>query len=115
MPNKKQSIESDPIDSVKPAPEWDLHEARRIVLQGLSSFSCDIYLFGSRAKGTMGRYSDIDIAIDPHQNLPFDLLSELREALEQSHIIYHIDLIDLGKVSAAFRKKVITEGIRWSA
>lgn len=99
----------------RPAPEWDLQEARRILLTLLAPYDCDVYLFGSRAEGTMRRFSDIDIAIAPHQELPFDLISELRDELEQSHIIYHVDLVDLSQTSVKFRQKVEQGGVQWNA
>ncbi len=45
------------------APEWDLSEARRIVLELLTPYSVSVYLFGSRANGTMTRNSDIDVTV----------------------------------------------------
>jgi predicted nucleotidyltransferase len=60
------------------------------------------------------RYSDIDIGILSGEPLPTGLLAELREALEESHIIYTVDVVDLGEVSDAFRSRVISEGVRWN-
>ncbi len=111
--NEVLSAPNQPED--RPAPEWDLKEARRIVLDGLVPYHCDVYLIGSRAKGTMRRYSDIDIALDPEEPLPYDLIPALRDRLDESHIIYHVDLVDLSQTSTAFREKVIKDGVRWTA
>ena len=96
------------------APEWDLAEARRIVLSKLRGYRADVFLFGSRATGGAGRYSDIDVGILPRESLPVGLLAELREALEESRIIYDVDVVDLSEVSDAFRSRVISEGVRWN-
>ncbi|ADE13809.1 DNA polymerase beta domain protein region [Nitrosococcus halophilus Nc 4] len=97
----------------KKAPQWDIAEAQRIVQEKLGGIKADIYLFGSRADGTMGRYSDIDIGIDPHYPLPTSLLAEIREALEESQIIYHVDLVDLSQASETFRRRVLEKGVQW--
>lgn len=95
------------------APEWDLSEARRIVLKLLAPYAASVYLFGSRANGTMTRNSDIDVAVLPDESLPTGLLSKIREKLEDSQIIYNVDLVDLSEVSQKFKEKVIREGLIW--
>ncbi|MGC1952741.1 MAG: nucleotidyltransferase domain-containing protein [Gammaproteobacteria bacterium] len=59
-----------------------------MVLSTLRDYRADIFLFGSRATGGAGRYSDIDVGILPRESLPVGLLAELGEALEESQIIY---------------------------
>ena len=74
-----------------PNDDWDLNEARRIVLGLLEPYCADVYLFGSRANQTSIRYSDIDIAVLANKPLPAGLLAEIREALDDSNIIYRVD------------------------
>lgn len=92
-----------------------LAEARRIVLTVLGRHRARVFLYGSRARGAAGRQSDLDIAILPLSPLPPGTLSELREALEESTIPYEVDVIDLSTVDDAFRNKVLSEGVVWSA
>ena len=102
------------VAEMMPCPNWDLAETRRIVLEYLSGYSVSVYLFGSHVKNTAHRTSDIDVAILPDYSLPAGLLSDVREALEDSNIIYHVDLVDLYYADAAFRQKVLSEGVLWS-
>lgn len=97
------------------AEEPSLAEARRIVLKVLGQHAVRIFLYGSRARGHAGPQSDIDIAILPLSPLPAGILSELREALEESTIPYEVDIIDLSTVAKTFRDKVLSEGIAWNA
>ncbi len=90
-----------------------LQQAKHIVTQQLAKHRVDAYLFGSRAKGTATRYSDIDIALLPKAPIPAILASDLKEALEESTIPYYVDVVDLSTVSENFRKKVLQEGILW--
>ncbi len=70
-----------------------------------------IYLFGSRARGDERMHSDIDIAIDG-DTLLSSKLSQVRDVIEESHIPYKVDLVELSK--APYLKKVIEkEGIAW--
>jgi uncharacterized protein len=78
---------------------FDLDEARRIVRAGLRGHRAQVYLFGSWATGRNRRTSDIDIAILPAEPLPGDILSGIREALEESMVVYPVDVVDLSQVS----------------
>jgi predicted nucleotidyltransferase len=93
----------------------DLTEVRRIVLEGLSAYAVRVYLFGSHARGTAYRTSDIDVAILPLEPIPPWVLSVLRGALEESHVPYRVDLVDLSMTDPAFRDRIMQEGIVWNA
>jgi predicted nucleotidyltransferase len=92
-----------------------LEEVRRIVLGVVSERNVRVYLFGSWARGEASRLSDIDVAIDPQIALPRGTLAQLREQLEESHIPYRVDVVDLSHVSSEFRQRVIAEGVLWNA
>ena len=93
---------------------FDLDEVRRIVRTGLRGHSAQVYLFGSWATGRNRRTSDIDIAVLPSEPLPEDLLAGIREALEESLVVYPVDVVDLSRVSPQFRDRVLKEGVPWS-
>jgi uncharacterized protein len=92
-----------------------LADVRRIVFETLGGEGATVYLFGSWARGDATRLSDIDVAIDPHLPLPRGVLARLRERLEESHVPYHVDVVDLTKATPEFRCRVLAEGIPWSA
>ena len=58
--------------------------------------------------------SDIDVAIDPEEPLPVELIAEIAEDLENSLSIYPVDLVDLTNVSEGFRSRVLAEGVLWT-
>lgn len=93
----------------------DLEVVRDIVIRGLGGLHCRVMLFGSRAIGRPGRASDVDVAVLPRQPLPRGLLSSIREALEESSVPWHVDLVDLSEADPAFRSRVLEEGIEWTA
>jgi predicted nucleotidyltransferase len=92
----------------------DVNEVRRIVLRGLEGHRTRVFLFGSWAKDDAVRTSDIDVAVLPLEPLPPGVLSEIAEALENSNVLYPVDLVDLSKSAPHFRNLVETEGVLWN-
>jgi len=86
---------------------------KKIILKYLNHIDCQIFLFGSQLKKTIKRPVDIDIAIMPLKKFPVGLLSEIREALEESTIPYNVDLIDLSLADSQFIEQVKRTGIQW--
>jgi len=99
----------------KQHPKKDLELARQIVLKGLAGHSVKVFLFGSRATGRAARVSDIDIAVLPQVPLPYGVIADIREQLEESPIIYTVDLVDLSGAEKTLLERVLKEGIEWSA
>lgn len=93
--------------------EHDLKHVRRVVLAGLGAHPARVYLFGSRATGRARRASDIDVAVWPLAELSEGTLAAIREALFETMIPYTVDLVDLRDANAAFRARVLAEGVLW--
>ncbi|HXG21682.1 MAG TPA: nucleotidyltransferase domain-containing protein [Methylomirabilota bacterium] len=108
MPSHRQAANTSPT-AIKA-----LEEVRRIVRETVGSENADVHLFGSWARGEATRPSDIDIAIDPRETLPRGTLARLRERLEESHVPYRVDVVDLRRTDSEFRRRVLTEGIPWN-
>ena len=89
-------------------------QIQKIILKRLKGYKFQLFLFGSEAKKTFGRTSDIDVAIMPITPLPRSLLSEIREELEESNIPYPVDLVDLSRAGQEFIHRVTQEGILWN-
>ena len=98
---------------MSPTAAVSLAEARAIVRRLVGSLPVRVFLFGSRAGGSPTPTSDLDIALLPDGPVPDDLLARLRDAFEESAIPYVVDVVDLSRVDATFREKVLREGQRW--
>jgi len=92
----------------------DLGEVRRIVLEYLRPWRVRVYLFGSQARGGATDLSDIDIALLPEGPVPVDWLSGLRERLEESLVLRHVDVVDLRTAGPELSHKIREEGVAWS-
>jgi predicted nucleotidyltransferase len=91
-----------------------LHEVRRLVLNGLAGHRARVWLFGSRASGGAREASDIDVAVLPLEPLGTGTLAAIRDALEESHVPWQVDLVDLTTATPALRASVEREGIPWN-
>ena len=91
-----------------------LEATRRLTLAALRGLPVKIFLFGSRATGTASPHSDIDVAVQCAGALPAGTLAGLRERLEESHIPYRVDLVDLNTAEPSLRRRVLAEGVLWT-
>lgn len=58
-----------------------------------------IYLFGSRARGTHRKWSDIDLALDVGSVLPNVKIGEVKDVLAATNMPYKVDVLDFQNVS----------------
>lgn len=72
------------------------------------------FVYGSCANDQATRTSDIDIGIIPIQPIGPAELSELRDDLGQSNILFPVDLVDLSRADPEFRRKVLEDAIEWT-
>jgi predicted nucleotidyltransferase len=62
-----------------------------------------VFLFGSRAAGSAGERSDIDIGIEGPAPVPHVALAAIRDELDQAPTLYTIDTVDFTRVPEKFR------------
>jgi predicted nucleotidyltransferase len=68
-----------------------------------------VWAFGSRATGLrVRRFSDLDIAVEGEE-LPFDEMASLREALDESRLPFKVDVVELSRVAPEFRSRIQPE------
>jgi len=79
-------------------PEWPPQSGRG------GAGKVKIYVFGSRARGTLKKAADLDLAIDAGRKLTPREEAELKEKFEESDLPYKVDIVDLHAVSDAFAK-----------
>lgn len=90
-----------------------LDRVRRIVAEGLDGYAARVYLFGSYARGDAARASDIDVAVDPIDDIPNAVFQGIEDALEASTVPFFVQLVDLRRASEELGRKVQREGILW--
>jgi predicted nucleotidyltransferase len=72
----------------------------------------EIYVFGSRAKNTARKYSDLDLLIKANEPINYLLLSQLEEAFSESDLPYKTDIIDWYTVNEDFKQHITPQLIQ---
>lgn len=71
-----------------------------------------VYLFGSRARGDMGRASDFDIWLDGE--IAKDTLTEIKEALSESFVPFEVNIVTSSELRGDFAQQVHQDSILWN-
>lgn len=74
----------------------------------------EVWIFGSRAKGTARRRSDLDLAIGGNEPLPLSIRASLFDEFDASDIPYRVDILDLTTITPQFRKAIEQDFIPFS-
>ena len=61
-----------------------------------------VFVFGSRAGGTVKPWSDLDLSIEGPGPLPLSTLATLREEFDESSLPWKVDLVDRFTTSDEF-------------
>jgi len=80
----------------------------QIVLDILASRVGDraVFVYGSRARRTPRRRSDLDLAFTGQDPMPLSLRTELADSFDASDLPYRVDLLDLATVAPEFRELI---------
>ena len=87
--------------------------AKEYVLEKLKDFDCKIFIYGSRARGTNHRWSDLDIGIHPgeQRSLPLD---DIQNWLNYESIVpFKIEIVDFSTADEKFKKQALENIIWW--
>ena len=100
---------------ISPTPLYQksIRDLKSLVIELFKEENVILIFFGSRARGDYSRVSDIDIGILPDKSLDRKKLILLKEKIDNLNFPYTVDVVDLSKVSEAFRETVLREGIIW--
>src|SRR3989344_1327455 len=63
-----------------------------------------VFFFGSRVSGKGNEYSDIDIGIEGPNEIPYEIMSKIKEDVENLPTLYKIEIVDFNKVSSDFQQ-----------
>jgi predicted nucleotidyltransferase len=101
------------MSSLTPIYQKSIRDLKSLIIEFFKEENVIVILFGSRARGDYSRVSDIDIGILPKNRLDRKKLVLLKEKIDNLNFPYTVDVVDLSKVSEAFREKALREGVVW--
>ncbi len=82
------------------------------IFKSILNDKTEVYVFGSRAKNTARKYSDLDLLIKANEPIDYLLLSQLEEAFSESDLPYKTDIIDWSAVNEDFRQHITPQLIK---
>ncbi len=87
--------------------EKDLNKVLRILRAHVLGFP--VWVFGSRVTGEAGTYSDLDLTVITKDPLPLSTVADLKEAFDESDLVFKVDVVDWATTSETFRR-IIEKG-----
>lgn len=103
------------MSSVSPIYQKSVQDLKSLITEIFKDENVIVILFGSRARGDYSRVSDIDIGILAEKSLDKRKLVLLKEKIDDLNIPYTVDVVDLSKVTEAFREKALRDGVVWKS
>lgn len=70
-----------------------------------------VWVFGSRAKMTAKKYSDLDLAIDAKMPLSLSIMANLAYDFEESELPYKVDIVDWNTIEDSFKALIKSDRI----
>lgn len=80
----------------------------RTIVQKTGGVNVKVYVFGSQARGEARFGSDIDIGVARADGkpLPPGVLTDLKEAFDDSSIVERVDVVDLATAAPSFKTAI---------
>lgn len=85
-----------------------IKQAANIIQSHLSKEYIPV-LFGSRARGNALKTSDIDIGIIGKNKVPWKIMVDIKQDIENIPTLHSIEIVDLNAVNGKFKKKALRE------
>lgn len=79
-------------------------KVRRIAAKHLDLSEYRVFFFGSRVGGRASARSDIDVGIEGPRPIPLEVLTWIREEIQELPVLYKIDVVDFQRASEDFRE-----------
>lgn len=88
---------------------------RDIVLSRVDRSKVTVFLFGSRGRGDHAPRADVDIGFFAEKRLPASVLHGIRNALDDSIVPLHVDLVDFSENERLFHESVLHDSAVWNS
>jgi predicted nucleotidyltransferase len=74
-----------------------------------NKISYKVFVFGSRAKGSERKYSDIDLWIESIPSLTTAEISDFLDSVEQSDLVIKVDLVTPESCLEQYKSRIMSE------
>lgn len=89
----------------------ELQFIQNTLISPLKSKGARVFIFGSRAKGTFKKFSDIDLlyCLSDGVIIPGHYIYQLLSDLEESNFPYKVDLINEVELATSYKDNILLE------
>jgi predicted nucleotidyltransferase len=94
---------------MKVIPKNEEKAIKDVVFRFINPDEYKIFIFGSRATGKAGKFSDYDVGIMGKKPVAWETISFIKEAFEESDLPFRVDVVDFFSVSNKFRKIALSK------
>ena len=96
---------------------FNLSDAEQQIIAGVLSryidADCEVFVFGSRAKLTNHRHSDLDMVVRSDAPIDLSKLALISDAFSESDLPFRVDFIDWNRISEEFRSHMQGHWVPW--
>lgn len=86
------------------------------IINPLIKLNLKVFCFGSRARGTHAKFSDLDLMIEGPKTLEAEKLkSSLQERLSQENFPYKVDLVFFEEYAKTYHETYFKDRVLWEA
>lgn len=86
-------------------------QIKQIVAKNLDLSKYELFFFGSRTNQKANDRSDIDIGIKGKNSVPYEIMSKIKEKIDDLPLLYKVDFVDFSQVSDEFAKLALSTKI----
>lgn len=80
-----------------------------IVGKYLDTSEYKVFFFGSRTSGKGNEHSDVDVGIQGPDRIPWEVMAQIKEDLEELPTLYKVDIMDFYNAPEKFRRVINKE------
>ena len=83
----------------------ELQQVKKILGNHLQDDAA-VFAYGSRAKQSARKYSDLDLVIKSNETIPYETIAMMEEAFSESDLPFVTDLSDWHRISVEFQQHI---------
>ena len=83
-----------------------------VVVKPLKNENAEVWCYGSRARNTHHKFSDLDLMVVSEKNLTTKI-EEIKELLSNSNFPYKVDIVQLQNFAKAYLPSYEKDKIKW--
>ena len=85
---------------------------KNLAIDPLKGKGCKVWVFGSRAKNTNQKFSDIDLLYESAVPLELNYLFEIKSNLEESNFPIKVDIVSADELAESYKDDILSTRVQ---